>query len=58
LLTHPETYDDHGYVVHLTPQLSLSLTRERITQGVREYAATPRGAAADRGALAQGSAPR
>jgi hypothetical protein len=37
-LTHPTAYDDHGYVVHLAPQLSLRLTRERLTQRVRKLA--------------------
>jgi hypothetical protein len=46
--TRPETYDDHGYAVHLAPQLSLALTRERVTQRVRELVvANGRGAISD-----------
>jgi hypothetical protein len=50
-LTRPKSYDDHGYVVHLVPDISLSLTRERITQRVVESVVAPRAGATRQGAL-------
>ena len=50
-LTRPRIYDDDGYAVRAAPQVKLELSRERITQGVREFIAAPRAAATGRGAM-------